>query len=112
MICRNKYGDAIFSPIYVTFKVNKGFLPAYIEAYLVRWDFIVTTLKYQQGTVYERMAVSSKDLLSMDIAVPCFDEQKKIAEFLTALDDQIENEEGLLNDYIKLKKGYEQKMLI
>ena len=112
VICRNKYGDAIFSPIYVTFKVNKGFLPAYIEAYLVRWDFIVTTLKYQQGTVYERMAVSSKDLLSMDIAVPCFDEQKKIAEFLTALDDQIENEEGLLNDYIRLKKGYEQKMLI
>lgn len=112
VICRNKYGDAIFSPIYVTFKVKDGFLPAYVEAFLVRWDFIVTTLKYQQGTVYERMSVSPKDLLSMDIAVPCIEEQKKIAEFLTLMNEQIENEEGLLEDLIKLKKGYEQRILL
>lgn len=112
VICRNKYGDAIFSPIYVTFKVNEGFLPAYVEAFLVRWDFIVTTLKYQQGTVYERMAVSSKDLLSMNIAVPCMDEQKKIADFLTLLDEKIENQQSIFKALVKMKKGYEQKLLL
>jgi len=31
VICRNKYGDGIFSPIYVTFKVCKDMVPEFVE---------------------------------------------------------------------------------
>lgn len=45
-ICENTFGDAIFSPIYVTFEVEENICKEYIANYLMRWDFInaVTTV--------------------------------------------------------------------
>lgn len=85
VICRNKYGDGIFSPIYVTFKVCKDMVPEFVEMLVTRRDFIEYALKYQQGTVYERMSVSSDDLLSIKVMVPCIAEQQKIADCLSSL---------------------------
>ena len=70
VICRNKYGDGIFSPIYVTYKVNEKFDCVFVENYVTRSIFINKALRYQQGTVYERMSVSSSDLLSMPFIAP------------------------------------------
>jgi len=40
-IARNKYGEAVFSPIYVTFEVNySNILPEFIEGILTSKDFI------------------------------------------------------------------------
>ena len=65
-ISRNKYGNAVFSPIYITFVVNNDVTtPEFIEMFVTRNDFIKRALKYQQGTVYERQSVSPADLLSM-----------------------------------------------
>lgn len=40
VITITKFGNSIFSPIYVTFKVNKSFDPDYIALYLCRNKFI------------------------------------------------------------------------
>ena len=56
VICLNKYGDAIFSPIYITFEIDKEVDVDFLGANLTRWDFINRALRFQQGTVYERMA--------------------------------------------------------
>lgn len=63
VICRNTYGDLIFSPIYVTFEIADTVYPAYIELFLTNANFIGRIRRYEQGTVYERMAVSSEDFL-------------------------------------------------
>ena len=110
VICRNKYGDAIFSPIYVTFKVNKDFLPKFVEMLVTRKDFINYSLKYQEGTVYERMAVSPEDLLSITVKIPKIEEQKKIADFFTAIDAQISFAKEKLETLQEIKKGLLQQM--
>lgn len=112
VICRNKYGDGIFSPIYVTFKVCKDMLPEFVEMLVTRRDFIEYALKYQQGTVYERMSVSSDDLLSIKVMVPCMTEQQKIADCLSSLDEVIEKQKATLAAWEELKKGLLQQMFV
>ncbi len=112
VICRNKYGDGIFSPIYVTFHVCKDMLPEFVEMLVTRRDFIEYALKYQQGTVYERMSVSPDDLLSIKVMVPCMTEQQKIADCLSSLDDVIEKQKATLAAWEEMKKGLLQQMFV
>ena len=89
-ICENTFGDAIFSPIYVTFEVRKNVCREYLANYLMRWDFINAVRKYEEGTVYERMAVKPEDFLKFEIFLPQLEEQTAIAEVLSAADREIE----------------------
>lgn len=87
VICRNTFGSAIFSPIYVTFEVVNGHNVDFIAHYLMRWNFINAVRKYEEGTVYERMAVKPDDFLKFKIPLPPRPEQDKIAEILSAQDN-------------------------
>ena len=90
VICENTFGDAIFSPIYVTFEVRKNVCRRYLANYLMRWDFINAVRKYEEGTVYERMAVKSEDFLKFEFFLPQIEEQTAIAEVLSAADREID----------------------
>ena len=105
VITRNTYGDCIISPIYVTFKIKNNYLPEFIELLVARKHFISKARKYEQGTVYERMAVHPSDLLSMNILIPSLTIQKRIANIINTIDIKISNEQKLLNLYIA-QKGY------
>ncbi|MDG6194379.1 restriction endonuclease subunit S [Lactococcus formosensis] len=110
-ISRNKYGNAVFSPIYVTFSVNNDVtMPEFIEMLITRKDFIKRALKYQQGTVYERQSVSPENLLSMNLYLPGKLEQEKIGTFFKHLDDTISLQQRKLDLLKEQKKGYLQKM--
>ncbi|KKF90402.1 hypothetical protein YA68_08395 [Lactococcus garvieae] len=110
-ISRNKYGNAVFSPIYVTFSVNNDVtMPEFIEMFITRKDFIKRALKYQQGTVYERQSVSPENLLSMNLYLPGKLEQEKIGTFFKHLDDTISLQQCKLDLLKEQKKGYLQKM--
>ena len=50
VICVNDFGDAIFSPIYVTFEIQKDVDRDFLSNYLMRWDFIKAVRKYEEGT--------------------------------------------------------------
>ena len=89
-IARNKYGEAFFSPIYVTFEANySNVLPEFIEKILTSNDFIQKALKFQEGTVYERMAVKADDFLKLVIKLPSVPEQAAIGSFFQELDQLI-----------------------
>ncbi len=104
VICLNTYGDAIFSPIYITFEIAEKYNKNFIGLLLTRTDFINRALKYQQGTVYERMAVSPEDLLTMKIKVPSRETQNRIAHIFTELDTRIRKSEAVLEALQKGKK--------
>ncbi|HJC46454.1 MAG TPA: restriction endonuclease subunit S [Candidatus Lachnoclostridium pullistercoris] len=112
VICRNRLGDGIFSPIYVTFSVNPGFDPAFVELSVTRPSFLLRALRYQEGTVYERMAVRPQALLSLQIAVPPPAIQQQIARTAGCLDRQIQAEETVLADLCRRKKGLLQEVLM
>lgn len=112
VICRNTYGDGIFSPIYITYRVNESYDPAFIEALVVRDSFIQQALRFQEGTVYERMSVSPSDFESMLVSVPSLSEQRKIADCLASMDEVIQKSKDKLAKWQELKKGLLQQMFV
>lgn len=105
VICLNKYGDAIFSPIYVTFEIQSDYDADFVGENLSRWDFINKALRYQQGTVYERMAVSPEDFLSIKCYMPSKREQEKLSRFIGLLDEKIVSQQKYIDNLKKYKRG-------
>ena len=111
VICRNTFGNAIFSPIYVTFEVNRNYDIEFISQFLMRWDFINAVRKYEEGTVYERMAVSPYDFLNFEVELPGLEEQKAISQILSQADKEIELLEQQF-EQIKLEKKAMMQLLL
>ena len=111
VICLNTYGDAIFSPIYVTFDISESFSKEFIGYALSRWDFINRALRFQQGTVYERMAVSPEDFLTIHCRFPKLKEQEKIADFLRLIDQRIAKQSEHVEHLKKYKRGVVKTLL-
>ena len=104
VICLNDYGNAIFSPIYVTFEV-KNIDPYYLSLYLTSESFIKRILRYQQGTVYERMAVGPEDFCKGKIPIKNNFEIENFIKGIRLLDKKIKLERSVLNDF-NIQKTY------
>jgi type I restriction enzyme S subunit len=111
VICKNTYGDGIFSPIYVTFEVDNKYSVDFMGYYLTWNDFIGRVRKFEEGTVYERMAVNPKDFITYVAKLPSLQEQEKIAEVLSLADKEIELLKTELEELKQQKKGLMQKLL-
>lgn len=105
VITINKFGNCIFSPIYVTFKVKNPFDPDYVALYLCRNRFIQKARRYEQGTVYERTSVSPEDLLSIKVTIPPLNKQKECVRKIELLNTKISLEETILSK-LKAQKTY------
>ncbi|MDW4125206.1 restriction endonuclease subunit S [Staphylococcus saprophyticus] len=112
VITRNDIGKVIFSPIYITFEVNQNYNPLFMEMMLTRWDFINKVRKFEEGTVYERMAVKPEDFLSYETYIPCLEEQEKIGNFFNDLDKFIEKQSNKIELLKERKRGFLQKMFV
>ena len=110
-IARNKYGNAVFSPIYVTFDVNENFaVPEFVEVLVSKKDFIQDALQYQKGTVYERMSVCSTDFLNLDVKIPSVAEQRQIGSIFERLDNLISQHYHKYEALVTVKKSMLEKM--
>ena len=103
VICLNDYKDSIFSPIYVTFEVSKKYDPYYVSIYLTSDKFIKKILKYQQGTVYERMSVNPDDFLKGRL--PIIKDQEAFINLIKTIERKCIIEKELLKNY-KIQKEY------
>ena len=112
VICLNTYGDAIFSPIYITYEVKDGNDAYFISQYVTNSTFIGHIRKYEQGTVYERMAVSSEDFLKGKIYLPPINIQNEISQIFKLLDKKINLELEILNKLKEQKKYLLSNMFI
>lgn len=111
VICKNTFGSGIFSPIYVTFEVKKSYSVDFMGFYLTWNDFIGRVRKYEEGTVYERMAVNPKNFIAYKATLPSKNEQEKIAEVLTIADNDIKLLKDELEELKLQKKVLMQKLL-
>ena len=105
VITRNDYGRCIVSPIYVTYMVNPGFNPKFIELFVTRTAFLKEIRRYEQGTVYERMAVSSDDFLTFETKLPNVEVQNDIVDNIDMLDKKITQEQEYL-ELLDKQKDY------
>lgn len=108
-IDRNKHGQGVISPIYVTFETEE--ISSFIEL-IVRGDsFKQRALQYEEGTVTKRQSVKPESLLSLNIALPISKkEQQKIGDFFKQLDDTIALHQRQVNNYKLLKNSLIQQM--
>lgn len=112
VICRNTYGDLIFSPIYVTFEISDNVYPAYIELFLTNPNFIGRIRRYEQGTVCERMAVSPEDFLSYETHIPAYEEQVEFANEMQRIQRKIELETAFLSSLQNQRRFFLNAMFI
>ena len=111
VISLNKLGDGIFSPIYITFQISDAYVD-FVGYYLTRKSFVNFARRYEQGTVYERMAVYPRDFLQIRLPFPSLPEQHKIADFLSKIDQVIESKQKQIDRAEAWKKGLMQRMFI
>ena len=104
VISLNLFGKAIFSPIYVTFKVKEGYSPFFISLLLTNQRFINYIRRYEQGTVYERMAVNPSDFLKTKLVIPDFKRQIVDSKKIEILKEKIIKEKEILSALIMVKK--------
>lgn len=67
-------------------------------------------LKFDNGV--SQTNLRKEDVLKCPIQVPCLEEQQKIANILSKLDELIEEKKALLSDWQSFKKGLLQQMFV
>lgn len=86
-------------------KINSGFLSYYLNApstfARMKNIFVGSTIKH----------INTKDFVKFQVAVPPLEEQQKIANILSSVDDQIEIYEQEKAEFEQLKRGLMQKLL-
>ena len=87
---------------------TKKELSLYIYYYLYFQKFIDKVNKLSTGTSYP--AINSTDLGMININIPSFQEQEKIANFLTTIDKKIENLANTITSLENQKKGLLQQI--
>lgn len=111
-IKRNNLKQGVMSPLYSVFRFTEGNL-GYFEYF-----FQTTTWhKYMHsvanfGARHDRMNITGGDFLKLPIAFPYIEEQKKIADFLNAIDDKITAVSSQLTAAQTFKKGLLQQMFV
>ena len=83
-----------------------------MELLLTNANFIGRIRRYEQGTVYERMAVSPEDFLSYETRMPAYEEQVKFADKIQRIHEKIELESAILDKYQSQRKYLLNAMFI
>ncbi|ASM35834.1 type I restriction-modification system subunit S [Campylobacter sputorum subsp. bubulus] len=104
-----KFEVGILSPMYIVFKCLSGIDKNFLNYWLQSHNFTGNLYKYLAGSVRETL--NFKDMKNFKIKLPNLDEQKKIAEILSRVDDEIEILNKKLENLKELKKGVMQNLL-
>ncbi len=108
----NLYGSASISPVYSIFETKDGYSHQFLGAYLTRKKFIYQMVRYRQGVVYGQWRIHESEFLKIEETFPCTEEQQKIANFLTTLDEKITAEKSKLTAAKQFKKALLQRMFV
>ena len=111
-ISRNHLDAGLLSPLYSVFRFNYGHLD-FLEHYFntTCWHTHMEDIS-NYGARDDRMSFLIGDFYKMPIPFPCHQEQTKIANFLSALDEKIANITNQITLTEQWKKGLLQGMFV
>ena len=107
----NKYGSATISPVYSIFQIKKSSDYIFISNLLITKKFINSMVRYRQGVMYGQWRIHASDFLKIKVSIPCLEEQTKIANFLTIIDDELTKQTEFLDQLKLQKQSLMQKLL-
>jgi len=109
-ISKNKIGKGVMSPLYTVFRfenLNSEFYEQYFKTTL--WHHYLKSVS-NTGARHDRMSISNDSFMEMPVALPRKEEQQKIADCLSSLDELIAAEDKKLDALKAHKKGLMQKL--
>lgn len=106
----NKTGRGIMSPLYTVFRFHTGYIPFFEQ-------YFQTTIWHQYlksianfGARFDRMNINTEGFFNMSLFIPSPEEQKKIADFLSEMDESIASESAKLDALKDHKRGLMQQL--
>ena len=88
--------------------VNSDFIVGYFDS--CKWNRHVSKVCAEGARNHGLLNISADDFMKMNIYLPNLEEQKKIADFLTAFDKRITVQQNIIADLEETKKGLLQKI--
>lgn len=109
-----KYEIGIVSPSYKIFSILENkvlieYLKEIIKSEQMLYEYKNAS---EQGASIVRRNLDIEQFYNIKIVLPILEEQQKIADFLSSIDDKIEKTEKKLNELKEFKKGLLQKMFV
>jgi len=104
--------EGVVSPAYTVLESNKQNISEFFGYYFKTTKMIQTFQRNSQGLTSDTWNLKYKPLSKIKIMVPIREEQQKIADFLTAIDQKIQQTQTTLNQTQAFKKGLLQKMFV
>lgn len=104
--------SAIVPYVYHCFSVNKNNSSNFYGKYLNSGKIDKELVKIISSTARMDglLNVSEKNFFDINISNPCIEEQTKIADFLSTVDDKIHNQQDKITHLENIKKGFMQKI--
>ena len=98
--------DGIVSPLYLCFRGNHSVNPKYFERFFKSsvWHRYIY-MSGDSGARHDRVSVKDETFFEMPIHLPGDAEQKRIAEFLSLIEQKIECQSALVENLKKYKRG-------
>jgi type I restriction enzyme S subunit len=105
-----KIGSAYINQRVATFKANEKTTNEYVYQIMLSKDFF----NYIQSipSVSAQPNISNQDVLNFEMLIPCLEEQTKIANFLSSIDQKIEVVAQQIEQAKQWKKGLLQQMFV
>ena len=109
---RNKLDSGVMSPLYTVLK-NKIGNKTYLEYYFdtTHWHRYMCGIA-NYGARHDRMNIQNNDFMKMPIPYPSLEEQQKIADCLSSMDQSINKLKNQIEQTTQFKKGLLQKMFV
>ena len=104
--------DGIVSPAYHVYRGNDEVYPLFYYSYFRSASFIKGKLAICVTGVCDGKNIEMGSFDELVIPYPCFSEQQKIADCLSALDKVVEKQKETLATWEELKKGLLQQMFV
>lgn len=109
-ISKNKLGTGVMSPLYTVFKFHNDKNDFYEQYFKSTHWHAYLRLASNSGARYDRMAISNDDFMRMPLPYTHPDEQKKIADCLTSIDELISAQTNKVESLKNYKKGLMQNL--